>query len=51
MEIFSGLKSVTHRSPMRRMWGNETRKIAENCMDQVRRVDWNAKGRVDFVMA
>ncbi len=26
-------------------------KIASNSIDQVRRVDWNQKGRVDFVMA
>ncbi len=51
MEIFSGLKGVTHRSPMRRMSENEIRKIAEDCTDQVWSVDWNAKGRVDFVMA
>ena len=51
MEIFSGLKGVTHRSPMRRMSEDEIRKIAHDCMDQVRSVDWNAKGRVDFVMA
>ena len=30
---------------------DEIRKIAHNCLDQVRSVDWNAKGRVDFVMA
>ena len=51
MELFSGLKGVTHRSPMRRMSEDEIRKIAHDCMDQVRIVDWNAKGRVDFVMA
>ena len=51
MELFSGLKGVTHRSPMRRMSDDEIRKIAHDCMDQVRIVDWNVKGRVDFVMA
>lgn len=51
MELFSGLKGVTHRSPMRRMSEDEIRKIAHDCMDQVSSVDWNVKGRVDFVMA
>ena len=51
MELYSGLKGVTHRNPMRRMTEDEVRKIAHNCLDQVRSVDWNAKGRVDFVMA
>ena len=51
MELFSGLKGVTHRSPMRRMSEDEIRKIAHDCMDQVRIVDWNVKGRVVFVMA
>ena len=36
---------------MRKMREDEIRKIADNCLDQVRSVDWNAKGRVDFVMA
>ena len=51
MELFSGLKGVTHRNPMRRVSEDEIRKIAHDCMDQVRSVDWNVKGRVDFVMA
>ncbi len=51
MELYSGLKGVTHRNPMRKMSENEIRKMADNCLDQVRSVDWNAKGRVDFVMA
>ncbi len=51
MELYSGLKGVTHRNPMRRMSEDEIRKIAHNCLDQVRTVDWSAKGRVDFVMA
>ncbi len=51
MELFSGLKGVTHRNLMRRMSEDMIRKIAHDCMDQVRSVDWNVKGRVDFVMA
>ena len=51
MELYSGLKGVTHRSPLRKMSDEEIRKIAQGCIDQVRSVDWNAKGRVDFVMA
>ncbi|MCL4359104.1 MAG: WYL domain-containing protein [Candidatus Thermoplasmatota archaeon] len=51
MELFSGLKGVTHRNPMRRMSEDEIRRIAHDCMDQVRSVDWNVRGRVDFVMA
>ena len=36
---------------MRKMSEDEIRKIAHDCIDQVRSVDWNVKGRVDFVMA
>ena len=51
MELFSGLKGVTHRNLMRRMSEYEIRKIAHDCLEQVRSVDWNVKDRVDFVMA
>ena len=36
---------------MRKLSDDETMKIAGNSIDQVRRVDWNQKGRIDFVMA
>ena len=36
---------------MRKLSTDEIMKIASNSIDQVRRVDWNQKGRVDFVMA
>ena len=51
IELYSGLKGVTHRNPMRKLSEDEIMKIANNSIDQVRRVDWNQKGRVDFVMA
>ncbi len=51
IELYSGLKGVTHRNPMRKLSEDEIMKIARNRIDQVRRVDWNKKGRVDFVMA
>ena len=51
IEVYSGLKGVTHRNPMRKLSTDEIMKIASNSIDQVRGVDWNQKGRVDFVMA
>jgi len=51
IELYSGLKGVTHRNPMGKLSEDEIMKIARNRIDQVRRVDWNKKGRVDFVMA
>ena len=51
IELYSGLKGVTHRNPMRKLSTDEIMKIASNSIDQVRGVDWNQKGRVDFVMA
>ena len=51
IELYSGLKGVTHRNQMRKLSEDEIVKIASNSIDQVRRVDWNQKGRVDFVMA
>ena len=51
IELYSGPKGVTHRNPMRKLSTDEIMKIASNSIDQVRGVDWNQKGRVDFVMA
>ena len=51
IDFYSGLKGVTHRNPMGKLSTDEIMKIASNSLDQVRRVDWNQKGRVDFVMA
>ncbi len=49
--VYSGLKGVTHRNPMRKLSDDEIRRIAEKSIDQVKSVDWNQKGRIDFVMA
>jgi hypothetical protein len=51
IELFSGLKGVTHRNPIRKLSDQEIFKMASNCIDQIRFVDWNAKGRIDMVMA
>ena len=51
IEVYSGLKGVTHRNPMRKLSDDEIRRIAEKSIDQVKSVDWNQKGRIDFVMA
>ncbi|MEM4068151.1 MAG: hypothetical protein QXV17_14970 [Candidatus Micrarchaeaceae archaeon] len=51
MEIYSGLKGITHRNPLRKLSVKEIMKIAHECINQMRSVNWEAKGRVDFVMA
>ena len=51
VELYSGLKGVSHRNPVRRLKDGEICRIAENRIEQIRTVDWNAKGRVDFAMA
>lgn len=51
IELFSGLKKITHRNPMRKLSYEELLSIANNSLDQAGKADWNAKGRMDFVMA
>jgi hypothetical protein len=51
IELYSGLKGVTHRNPMWKLSTDEIMKIVSNSIYQVRRVDWNQNGRVHFVTA
>ena len=51
IELYGGIKGVTHRNPPSRMSTGELEKLARNRMEHIRTVDWDAKGRVDFVMA
>ena len=51
VELYEGIKGVTHRNPLRRLSENELEKLALDRIGQIRTVDWEASGRVDFVMA
>lgn len=50
IELSSGLKGVTHRNPIRNLAVEEIERIADNRIYQVKNVDWNQKGKIDFVM-
>ena len=51
IELYSGLKGITHRNPMRKLSDDEIRKMANSSLDQIRSVQWETKGRIDFIMA
>ena len=51
IELYSGPKGVMHHNRMRILSANEIMKIANNSADHVRRVDWDQKSRVGFVIA
>ncbi len=51
VELYEGVRGVTHRNPLRKIGDDEIVKLARDCIEQIRTVDWEANGRVDFVMA
>ena len=51
MEFLSNPKAVTHRISIRRTSENHIPKITHDSIDQVRSVDWDANGKLDFAMA
>ncbi|MEM3490374.1 MAG: hypothetical protein QXO75_12090 [Nitrososphaerota archaeon] len=44
-EIYSGLKGITHWNPLKKLFENEIMKIAYECINQMRSVNREAKGR------